>query len=239
MRIISKFKDYYDTVQIYGVDNKTTFIRKTSDPISSKTLDILASDFDWPGKSTFRKIPWNATNVTLIPHDYLLLFFCGAVYPIVVYQEILNNTNIKLTYCYDINAIDTLMIKHKVEKYFEKEKYISWFIDLRRKNKIKELFNIPINKNKVVTLHHKIESPYFIFSLYDSTIIINPILKNLQFFRIIDAFKAYQEIYMFISGILGGKSPKIIEVSDEIRKYKHGFDKWSFKTTPKDKKKEN
>lgn len=237
MRIISKFKDYYDSVQLYGVDIKTTFIRKTSEPIHTKSLDIFSANFEFPAKNAFGRTSYYYTDrfIELIPYDYLLLFFCGQVYPIVVYQEGLDTFNIKLKYCYDIESIDSLMTRHKVEKYFEKERYISWFIDLRRKSKIKELFNVPTNKDKVLDLHHKIESPYFIFSTVNSNITVNPVLKDLQFFRIIDAFKAYQEIYMFISGILGGKSPKTIEVSDEIRKSKHGFDKWSFKTMPKNK----
>lgn len=236
MRIISKFKDYYDSVQLYGVDNRTTFIRKTSDPIHVDKLDIFNSDFSLPGKNSFGEsyCSYKDRRKPLIAYDYLFLFFCGTVFPIIVYQELSKDMYYdKLKYCYDIETVENLMVRHNIEKYFEKNRYTSWRIDLRKQSKVKELFNAPIDKNKVLELHHKLESPYFVFSTNKSSITVNPVLKDLWFFKIVDSFKTYQEVYMFISGILGGKSPKTVEVSDEIRKSKHGFDKWSFKTMPK------
>ena len=233
MRIISKFKDYYDSVQIYGVDTSTTFIRKTSEPMVVEKLDILSSSFDWPRERIFRNR--YRTNDSIDLYDYLLLFFCGNVYPILTYHEVLKTNEHLYTNCYYINEVDELMIKHKVEKYFKKDKYKSWFNSWNKRDEVQSIFNIPIDKNKVLELHHKIESPYFIFSSFNSSIVINPVLKDLLFFRVMDAFKTYQEVYMFISGILGGKSPKTIEVSDEVRKIKHGFNEWSFKTEPKNK----
>ncbi len=39
-------------------------------------------------------------------------------------------------------------------------------------------------------------------------------------------------IQRLFSGILGGSSPKIIEISDHVRKLKHGFDEHSFRKAP-------
>jgi len=51
----------------------------------------------------------------------------------------------------------------------------------------------------------------------------------MEFFKIVDPFTAFQELSMFIGGIMGGKSPIMIEVADKDRIAKHGFDKFSFR----------
>jgi len=40
---------------------------------------------------------------------------------------------------------------------------------------------------------------------------------------------------MYISGVLGGHSPKMIEVSNEVKIHKAGFDKFSFRKDKEEK----
>ena len=42
--------------------------------------------------------------------------------------------------------------------------------------------------------------------------------------KYLDPYMTYQELEQFISGILGGNSPKMIEISDKDRLESHGFD---------------
>lgn len=64
---------------------------------------------------------------------------------------------------------------------------------------------------------------------------INPLLKEYQFYKIFNAVQAFQEIQMFISGVLGNKEKEIIEISDKDKIKQHGFDKWSFRKEPQNK----
>ena len=236
MRIITKQRDYYDSVQLYGIDKSVTFIRKTKDINEFKLPNIFTTEFNSIQQNYFRREFDYITReyLKLVAHDYLLLFFCGTVYPIFVYQEQVDEFNKRLLYCYTIEAVDTIMERHKKDDYFNKNKHkFYWRIDLKDRNIINQYLDVHINKEEVLKLHHQTETPYLLYSMHGDKLTINPLLKDIEFYTMLDAFRTYQEVYTFISGILGGKSPKTIEISDNIRKEKHGFDKWSFKTMPK------
>lgn len=71
------------------------------------------------------------------------------------------------------------------------------------------------------------------YNIYAEQIILNPVLKEIEFYKKIDSFTAFQELSMFISGIMGGKSPCMIEISNDDKIAKHGFDKYSFRKEKK------
>ena len=54
-------------------------------------------------------------------------------------------------------------------------------------------------------------------------------LKDYEFYKKFDSFAAFQEIQMFLSGVLGNKENEIIVVSDKDKIAQHGFDKFSFR----------
>jgi len=59
-------------------------------------------------------------------------------------------------------------------------------------------------------------------------------LKNIQAYKILDPYTAYQKIEQWISGVLPFPGAEMVEVSDKTRISKHGFDKASFRK-PKEK----
>ncbi len=66
---------------------------------------------------------------------------------------------------------------------------------------------------------------------------INPILKDLEFFRVVDAYTAFQEVETFISALIGMEVPPIVEISDQSKLLKHGYDpKYSFRKLPESSK---
>ena len=88
-----------------------------------------------------------------------------------------------------------------------------------------------------IRLHEKFNSP--IFMLYSSwhdgnNVVVNPILKDMNFQVVFDPYRAFQRIDMFLSGVMQSSENKMVKISDKIRKYKHGFDETSFR--PKMKK---
>ena len=55
-------------------------------------------------------------------------------------------------------------------------------------------------------------------------------LKSIHFFNRIDAWSAFQEISMWVGGILPHPGNPIVEIIDDrIKSHKHGFDKFSFR----------
>jgi hypothetical protein len=65
--------------------------------------------------------------------------------------------------------------------------------------------------------------------------IINPLLKEYQFYKVFDAVQAFQEIQMFLGGVLGNREKEIVNVADKYKITQHGFDKWSFRKEPQNK----
>jgi len=253
MKIISKYNDYYDSVQAYGADPKTIYIRneKTIDDKEDLVLKTLWND----NSEILFDLAFVGSEYKWICFENLyFVFFCAKIYlcfEISIPKKRINPTipEKEYHYCYNIKDIDKIIYKYGTKKHIkeynsrltknEKRNYI-WNKPQSRKSFI-QLINkfAKIQDNKIFELHHKFETPclYFSTSKYSTwnkktNILLNPILKDIQFYKVFDSYRAFQEISMFISGIMGGKSPPTIEISDEIRKEKHGFDKWSFKKEP-------
>lgn len=86
-------------------------------------------------------------------------------------------------------------------------------------------------KTNAFQIEHRI--PVMVFK--EGMLEYHPCLKEYEFFKVLDAFGAFQELSMYISGVLGGTAPEMVEISDADRIHKHGFDKWSFRKPPEKK----
>lgn len=62
-----------------------------------------------------------------------------------------------------------------------------------------------------------------------SVCLIEPALKDIQFYRALPAAQAYQEMAMFLGGVLPAQSVMPILISDKDRVLQHGFNKYSFR----------
>lgn len=96
-----------------------------------------------------------------------------------------------------------------------------------------------IQKFDAIQIFRDLNAPVFVFDgdygrtnlddHYNPKFFINPILKDYQFYKIFDSFQAFQEIQMFMGGVLGRGEKEIIEVEDKYKIAQHGFDKYSFR----------
>ena len=95
------------------------------------------------------------------------------------------------------------------------------------------------NTNKVLNLFEKYKTPTFIIkykndSVPDMQLIINPCLKDYEFYRVFDPYTCYQEISMYVGNNLVEDPNKAWPIGDKLKVQSHGFDKYSFR---KDKQK--
>jgi hypothetical protein len=60
----------------------------------------------------------------------------------------------------------------------------------------------------------------------------NCILNKAEFYRVFDAHTAFQELSMYVGGVLPQQSAMVATVSDKDRIAQRGFDKWSFRKMP-------
>jgi len=58
-------------------------------------------------------------------------------------------------------------------------------------------------------------------------------LKGIDFVRVIDTYAAFQELSMFVGGVMARPGNPMVEITDDkVKAAKHGFNDWSFRKMP-------
>ena len=247
MYIISKFKDYYDGAVGMGIDKSIVYERhtigekyeqvkkyetfkelmpKTKFPFSRHN-NFDMDDFHTNSKSIYYKV------------DTFVVGFCGKYYLGFRFSRKRKSKGIGLEitdehkYVYDIEEA-------KKELTFE-DRY-SW---RKEKNSNRELikFNDVVNKinnfdnSEIFT---KYRTPIFLIKKFgqdhnDGILVINPLLKDVDFYKMVDTYTAFQEVQMYISGVLGtNEDGHDTPMTEKEKVQQHGFDKkYGFRTRPK------
>lgn len=192
--------DFYDPVAKTGVDKSVVYKRKEQVFYDEKGLNIHL-----PWDTIYRG---NAPSGRSIHGE--ILAFCGKLYPYFTISEIGKNTKI----FYNLSFLD----QFKISKWSEKE--------------FKEFFNISKN-NEYLNLKYK--SPVIIIKKsrnknYNShyQIVVNPLLKDIEFYRILDPYQTYQQIYQYLSSNLCSEK-QMEDIPDKYKLLQKGFDKHSFR----------
>lgn len=214
MKIISNYKDYYDGVQSYGQDD-IKYIREEHIYKMRKEAATFPS-LDYKQTKEFAKIEFV---------NSCLIGFCGKfykAYTIRVYER----------------KIDITLGKYELDVLYNQQELDFYNINKERLflNREAKLFEVE-NREYLHELFFKYKTPCYVIKHLNRTrdqdkLIINPNLKKYKFYKIKDAFTAYQEISMFIGGTLAVPFKPIFEISDKAKIQSHGFDKWSFKKLP-------
>ena len=71
---------------------------------------------------------------------------------------------------------------------------------------------------------------------YEVIVQTNPCLRDLSFQKVFDPFMTFQEISMFLGGVLARPDRPMLTITDEVKAQQHGFDKHSFRAMKRDKK---
>jgi len=242
MLILGKNRDYYDgVVGTMGIDKTIVYNRHTvenddckkfpkefkcklhySDD-ESKFIDLCSYGIDSDKTKKYKEV------------DVFFIGFCGKIYiGWKFYYLIGNGIHEKMKYdiVYDIDV---------AKKYIKDNRWGS--------GNLNDILNHIKNYNPI-ELFRENNTPIFIYDSHIDRIdldkyygsnnqrfIINPVLKEYKFYKVFDTFSAFQEIQMFISGVLGSNEKDIIEVEDKYKIAQHGFNKWSFRREPSKKKK--
>jgi hypothetical protein len=235
MRIFSKYHDYYDGVLAYGSDPNCVYVRNEEEfrvdyPQNPHNPDEYKNIVEnkhiaerlnlFPILQDYRISNYNY----LQSGDSFLVLFCGKLYPCMTFHLPIKNvkgysyTEKFKRYCYTLDEVIKIRDTYSHEK-------IKYYNPLSNQN-LEAIYNVP--KEVGMDIHYKTGIPSFLIKA--DMVVYNPILKPLRFASVMDPYTAFQELSMFISGILGGTSPPTIEVSNDIRIQKHGFDlKTSFR----------
>ena len=235
MYIISKFKDYYDgVVGTMGIDKTLVYERKIIEiEDSKKMLKEFRGFRNWNDihKNHFLNIGQADTNSKKYENNnFFIIGFCGKLYLGWKFEYKVNVWNNRKI----VEVIKTdIIYGYKNAKKHLKTNF--WRSNLNDDVEY-------VMKYDPINMFRELGAPIFIYDSDNRSprksdiMIINPILKEWEFYKVMDSFAAFQEISMFIGGVLGIDEKEIIEIEDKYRIAKHGFDKWSFRREPSKKK---
>ena len=240
MKIISKYKDYYDSMGLYGIDPLITYVRKTD-------------EFSMPSTKVNNKLNKVSEYIRFINtmlnsnirRDANMLFslnvigFAGDYYYILKLTEWDKKYNYTYTYFTDINLIDNFF--DNFDKFNIDNFEIKYYIEFSKKyykERYKE-YKRELDTSLELSFFTDLNVPIFIIE--ENKIILNPSnLKEYNFHKLVKPIDAFQELSMFISGFLNNKENNLIEIDDKYKKQQHGMDKWSFRNPdPPKRKKRN
>lgn len=242
MYIIAKKKDYYDGVAgSTGIDKTIVYDRQ----IVELERDEIPTEFRKRGYYTKENNPLYLLSNASIKKEYqetypkgayFIIGFCGKLY--LGWKFYSFKKNCEYNDYENINTLITYDLDY-IKEILEEKTWYGVTAD-----QIESVLNF-----NAMDWFRKFNAPCFVYD-YDygrthldekywrsdniSKFIINPLLKEYEFYKMFDTFQTFQEIQMFISGVLGNKEKEIVQVADKYKIAQHGFDKWSFRKEPKD-----
>lgn len=255
MKIIKKSQDFYDSVLGYGVDESIVYKRETSivDIYNQSCASLFSPYSESRPNNEYGKLP-EGLKVLLkklnkssfdnqmkiidkgkevyVTCSYIL--FCGDVIPVLKISgswKIHPRATEEQRYTYGnfeefaysmadfVKILGLFFDKEFIEDYLSSNKRWS---DTKRRHAYQAFFNVGYGLS-VENIHHEIDCP--VIQIKSKGYVLNPVLKELKFAKKHDPFTTYQKLEQFISGVLGGISPKVVEIADIDRLVGHGFDK--------------
>lgn len=248
MRINSPFHDYYDCIQAHGVDQNLVYTRI---PVELENfVSVIKEDYSLHKE------------YGCAPLSYCIytIGFCGKCWPMIRLSAHSNYKNENLVaHCYSMEDVDTYIEKiasqqalskrqiecfHNTEKVYRKrntwptflrrmyfEKFFELTKDLTNRKDFFLKHNTPIFISRKRDIDNWREEPVGVTTLHGC-------LKDFEFYRMVEPFTAYQELQMFLTGVLGLTNQhkakyqgQLIEpeLDDITKRDSKGFDKWSFR----------
>jgi len=236
MRIISNFRDYYDSIKSYGIDKTCVYKREPSEHNIKFAIKTGSWRDHWPYYHSLKKEGHGKSVLELVEKRFII-GFCGKIYPVIVVEQRLDKKIVDKFAFYDTKSALAFVEKHRVEG----RGYSSLVIDEMTSKKSLDAFFDSSRYDTVTSVFHRFYCPVFIYGRFDTKdsfkekerLILNPILKDYGFGQIKDAATTFQDIFMYISGVLGIAAPEMVKISDKEMAKKRGHDsKYSFKKPP-------
>lgn len=239
----TKKKDYYDgVVGTMGVDKTIIYNREIREFVKDEIPEPFkrkVSNYYTKQVQAFLKLGGYHIKKEHLKkynsYSYFIVGFCGKLYIgwklYASKKTSFTNENVITTIIYNFEEIKQLLDLKQVW-YGNLEDHVNNVLNYDPMDLFRNL-NTPVfiydhDFNRTfLSRYGNYENPKFI---------INPNLSDYEFYRIFDSFQAFQEIQMFLGGVLGNHEKEIIEVADKYKIEQHGFDKWSFRKESESKK---
>lgn len=252
MKIISKFNDYYDTIGQFGIDLTQLYIRKTTE------LSFKNHSFSDIFSSYLGDYRYHDSSIKFEP---LIIGACGKLHYCIKLTAPKGLVGYVSRHCYSLDDIEDFIYElhhRKIVKNKELDKYISrlkrppssskyWRYSTNRLDiGLFDRFENDIGNKDYTDLFIENGAPLLLFHDERECILtINPVMKDLEFQKVLDPFMMYQELTMFLGCVIINQTKKGTKIkkrpegwvdplssddfSDETKRDSKGFDKMSFK----------
>lgn len=252
MRIIGKTSDFYDSVLSHGVDNSIVYTREEEVYEVCQgwhnSDSMFSTYFQRNNTSTWNKLPKSIKDIVLIGQEHFIsmdfsgyskylsvkgfyLIFAGELIPVIHVNKdpiyIMDKDRVE-HFCYNYDQFIAALSSHlSVSQMNAALADKGMFSRLTTAQSVHAFFSS--RKDGYEQIHHDMDCP--VIKIDGKRYVKNPLLRKMGFARCYDPFTTYQKLEMFISGVLGGNTPNMIEIDDVCRLECHGFDaKISFRT---------
>lgn len=233
MLIVGKIHDYYDTAAVYGIDKTCIYVR--NETVIPGKFKMPTRFNHWPHSEQFG----TKGGGTSYDVDKYVIGFCGNLYPVVVIQKTVNGEIERFSF-YSAEKVDAFFTKEKFSPTKETGRHYwgTWDFSVRSKQGLNNFFDVTHYK-KLEEEFHKNKCPVFVYGEFTYTdtkkpyLVLNPKLKDYRFAQVKDPQTAFQDIFMYISGVIGIPEAPIVELSDKELAAKKGHGgEYSFRKPP-------
>lgn len=252
MRIVSAYHDYYDPIMRTAMDPTVLYLRETAD---GGRIRAAASRYELGDGSSANNI--RISNGTLsYKISYHPISFCGTLHHVWMGNHTTTVDAVETQY--RVTGESSSDVRKMIYAQFDLEipqARRSWY--RYRSSKKYDTIQLPESLGSLdwTALHRQERSPILTIRPLNQTerrsgsfayrygdteeeyvLVRNPRLEDLNFVERVDPFTAFQEINMYISGVLGQSDRPMVKLTDKDILTKHGFDpKWGFRKMPEHK----
>ena len=236
MRIISKHRDFYDSALAHGADMGLVYERRT------RTLDVAPDDLG--AALDLRRAPRRLGHLARTSDGLretgsftpALLLFCGQAHPLMVHGRhgrpvegrgcsflwTAEEVGAAVAATGNLSRWESLLLEGS-HAPLSRAAVAAWFAARAPADRAAEA-------------HARHGTPVILYRGVEGRdgwqAVLDPVLADLAFYRVKDAFAAFQDIAMYLGGVLRSPARPGAEVSDRVRAEKHGLDAWSFRRPP-------
>lgn len=222
MRIVSAFHDYYDSALAHGHDDRLTYVREPRTILRGwrwNDDEFTFLDGDTPG-SCDRATPDRSLQARIEP---FLVVVGIKVYP-----------GVAVTIPHSGRMPDVRMsyASEDLTRYLTSLGVSTDDKDSRFPGRLDRLATFLDRPVREVPVEFMVRHKAALMLVRTSNVVINAQLKSIEFYRRLTAAEVFQELEMFLGGVLAPENRPMVEIEDKHRITQHGFDKYSFRKAP-------